>query len=281
MVRPVATASAATWTLSIFVVFVPSNSVIIPERTTTVSPLTRPSASRAASRPSGYVISGVGSARSYGVTPHESASFGARARSVSSRRWESTAGISPISGQCSRTRTRRQSPTPRCRGRGTDPSVRARLSGIPGVWHALFAGFGVLFAALDIADNPVHRLDDTGRVVTDRRLAGEHHGVGTVEDGVGNVRGLCAGRSPRVDHRVEHLRGGDHGRARRVTPADDALLNDRDFFERHLDTEVTAGDHHAVGCLDDLFEVLDGTGAFNLGDDGMSTPRSPSASLIS
>ena len=34
-----------------------------------------------------------------------------------------------------------------------------------------------------------------------------------------------------------------------------------------LDAQVAAGDHHGVGGLDDLFEVLEGLGLFDLGDD--------------
>ena len=51
----------------------------------------------------------------------------------------------------------------------------------------------------------------------DRGLLGEHHRVGAVEDRVGHVGHLGAGRARGGDHRVEHLRGGDRraGRARR------------------------------------------------------------------
>ena len=45
------------------------------------------------------------------------------------------------------------------------------------------------------------------------------------------------------------------------------LLNGGNFFRRHFDAEVAAGDHDAVGVFEDRFEVLDGLGFFELGDD--------------
>ena len=54
-------------------------------------------------------------------------------------------------------------------------------------------------------DDPRHRLDRLDRVLADAGLAGEHHRVGAVEDGVGDVGGLGAGRPRARDHRLEHL----------------------------------------------------------------------------
>lgn len=49
------------------------------------------------------------------------------------------------------------------------------------------------------------------RVLAGCGLAGEHHGVGAIEDGVGNVSDLGTRRARVVLHGVEHLRGGDNG----------------------------------------------------------------------
>ena len=45
------------------------------------------------------------------------------------------------------------------------------------------------------------------------------------------------------------------------------LLDGGNFFRGHFDAEVAAGDHDAVGVFEDGFEVLDGLGFFELGDD--------------
>jgi hypothetical protein len=104
-------------------------------------------------------------------------------------------------------------------------------------------------------------------VVADGRLAREHHRVRPVEDGVGDVRGLRASGAALVDHRVEHLRGRDDRDARLVTPPDDPFLDHRDVLQRALDAQIPACDHHAVGGVDDAFEVVDGHVALYLGDD--------------
>src|SRR5208282_3935494 len=45
------------------------------------------------------------------------------------------------------------------------------------------------------------------------------------------------------------------------------LLNDRDFFRRHLDSKIAAGDHDSVGSFENLLEMVDGLRLFELGDD--------------
>src|SRR5205814_699794 len=77
-------------------------------------------------------------------------------------------------------------------------------------------------------------------------LAGEHHRVGAVEDGVGDVAGLGAGGAGVLDHRVEHLGGDDDGFGVLPAELDGLLLDQRHLFERELDAEVAAGDHQAV-----------------------------------
>ena len=46
------------------------------------------------------------------------------------------------------------------------------------------------------------------------------------------------------------------GRASAPDKRDDLLLDDRDVLDVHLDAEVAAGDHHAVGGADDLLQAL-------------------------
>ena len=71
---------------------------------------------------------------------------------------------------------------------------------------------------LHLARDAVHRPHRLERVLADRGLRREHDRVGAVEDGVGHVRGLGAGRPRRVDHGLQHLGGGDHRLAVQARP---------------------------------------------------------------
>ena len=51
-------------------------------------------------------------------------------------------------------------------------------------------------------------------------------------------------------------------------PADYVLLNDGNFFGRHFDAEIAAGDHDSVGGFENFFEMIDGLRLFQFGDDG-------------
>jgi hypothetical protein len=99
-------------------------------------------------------------------------------------------------------------------------------------------------------------------------FGGEHDGVGAVENGVGDVAGFGARGARVFDHRLEHLRGGDDGLAPGGGAADDVLLNDGNFFRRHLDAEIAAGDHDSVGGFENFFEMIDGLRLFEFRDDG-------------
>ena len=102
-----------------------------------------------------------------------------------------------------------------------------------------------------------HHLDGLARILADRRLLGEHHGVGSVEDRVGHVGHLGTGGAGGVDHRVEHLGGRDRGAGEPARHAQQLFLDDRDVFDRQLDAEIAARDHHAVGRADDFLRGVD------------------------
>ncbi len=115
---------------------------------------------------------------------------------------------------------------------------------------------------------------DSHRIFADGRLAGEHDGVGAVVDRVGHVGDFGARGARVLDHRFEHLRGGDHGLGVLGGAADDVLLNGGNFFRRNFHAQIAASHHDAVGDLQDGFEMLDGLRLFQLGDDpGVAAER--------
>jgi hypothetical protein len=95
-------------------------------------------------------------------------------------------------------------------------------------------------------------------VGADGRLGGEHHRRRPVEDRVRDIARLGARRLGVLDHRLEHLRRGDHRLAGLETAQDDPLLQQRHRRRTDLDAEIAAGDHHDVGLGDDVVEHVHG-----------------------
>ena len=84
--------------------------------------------------------------------------------------------------------------------------------------------------------------------------------------GVRDVGCLRPGRLRLVDHRLEHLRRGDHGAAALEGARDDALLQQRHVRGADLDAEVAPRHHHGVRLGQDLVESGDRLGLLDLGD---------------
>jgi hypothetical protein len=103
--------------------------------------------------------------------------------------------------------------------------------------------------------------------VSRRGLGRQHHGIGPVEDGVGDIGRLGTGRTGPFDHRLEHLGGGHHQDAGPIRFPQNLPLQHRHPLQRDLDTEVPTRDHHTVGDRQDLPEVLDREAQLQLGDD--------------
>ena len=70
-----------------------------------------------------------------------------------------------------------------------------------------------------------------------------------------------------MDHRLQHLRGGDHRPPHSDTTTDDLLLEMWKFGNGEFGAQITPGDHDSTGGLDDLIEVLDRGAGLDLGDD--------------
>ncbi len=99
-------------------------------------------------------------------------------------------------------------------------------------------------------------------------FAREHDGVGTVEDGVGDVADFGAGGAALLDHGFEHFGGDDDGSRALDGFVDHHLLQDGDACRADLDAEVSASDHDDVEGVENAVDVGDGFGALDLGDDG-------------
>ena len=112
-----------------------------------------------------------------------------------------------------------------------------------------------------------HGLNGLDGVLAGGGLAGEHHAGGAVEYGVGHVGDLGTGGTGVADHGVQHLGGGDDGLAGHGGSLDHLLLEDGHLLSGDLHAQVAAGNHDAVGCLDDLLQVVHALAVLNLGDD--------------
>ena len=124
----------------------------------------------------------------------------------------------------------------------------------------------VVELALGAKADAHHGLDRLHRVAARGRFGREHHRVGAVDDRVGHVQHLGAGRDRVVDHRLQHLGGGDDDAVVLERGADDLLLQAGQFGVADLHAQVAARHHHHVRGAGDFNEVFDGLGAFDLGD---------------
>ncbi len=61
-----------------------------------------------------------------------------------------------------------------------------------------------------------------------------------------------------MDHRLQHLRRGDHRLAALERLVDDPLLEQRNVRSADLDAEIASRDHHGVRFGEDLVERHNG-----------------------
>lgn len=112
-----------------------------------------------------------------------------------------------------------------------------------------------------------HLVDGLFRVRTLGSLAGQHHAVSTVSNGVANVANLGTGWPGVLDHALEHLSGADDWLSGHVAHGDHLLLGSEHLSGGNLDTQVTTGNHDTVGGLENLAEVVETLPVLNLGND--------------
>ena len=145
-----------------------------------------------------------------------------------------------------------------------------RLAG--GVWQAPI-GDGCNLLPFDprlmrfaVGCNPRQHRDGLLRVLPHRRFGRQHDAVGTVQDGVGNVRGLRASRQAARSHRLQHLRRRDHRLTDKAGAGDELLLQDGHLLDRHFHAEVAARNHDSVAGLENLVKALQRVCPFYLRD---------------
>ena len=101
------------------------------------------------------------------------------------------------------------------------------------------------------------------RIFSGSSFTRKHDNAGTVIDCVCNVVGFCSGRTWMVHHAVQHLSCSDNILTTVINTADNHFLNNRNFFQRNLNTHVSAGNHDTVGYTQDFIDVVDTLCVFN------------------
>src|SRR5215467_3912939 len=89
-------------------------------------------------------------------------------------------------------------------------------------------------AGLGRDDDADHHIDRFTRILAARGLARQHDYVGPVDDRVGDVAGFGSRRPWALDHRLQHLRGGNDRFAPYGSAMNHPLLDDRETFRLKL-----------------------------------------------
>jgi hypothetical protein len=76
-------------------------------------------------------------------------------------------------------------------------------------------------------------------VISLSSFSGQHDAIGSIENGVGNVGGLSAGRPRLLDHRLQHLGGANHTLAGLVALGYDLLKVNLNCKMVHRNTLVS------------------------------------------
>ena len=98
-------------------------------------------------------------------------------------------------------------------------------------------------------------------------FSGKHDGIHLFKDGVGNVRDFRTGRGGLGYHGFQHMRCHDAAASQPVAMADDAALDDGQFFNADFNAQVSTRDHDNVCGQDDIVNVADSLLVFNFCDD--------------
>ncbi len=112
-----------------------------------------------------------------------------------------------------------------------------------------------------------HRLDRFHRVLACRRFRRQHDRVGAIEHRIGDVGHFGAGGYGVDDHRLHHLRGGDHHTIHFARHADHAFLQRGHGGIADFHCEVAARHHDAVGGAQNFRQRRNRLDPLDLGDE--------------
>ncbi len=159
-------------------------------------------------------------------------------------------------------------------GGGADGAGDLRGGGADGIGGGCLqmAMLGIDDAAIDgvffcYLGDAAHHADRSQRIAPRGAFRRQHDRVRAVINGVGDIGHLGPCRHGGGDHALQHLRRDDDGLARLARAGDDMLLDGRDFLHRHLDAKIAARHHDGVGEVDDLVNIANGGGLFDLRHD--------------
>ena len=99
------------------------------------------------------------------------------------------------------------------------------------------------------------------------RFFGEHDRIGSIVDGVNDVRHLGSCGAGVIHHGPEHLRCRDHRFPEGIGLPDQHLLDKRDSLEGGFHTQVSPGHHDSVCRGEDLVDMFQGLLSLDLGYD--------------
>ena len=111
-----------------------------------------------------------------------------------------------------------------------------------------------------------HFDDSLQREFAGGRFGGEHHRVGTVQHGVGDVTHLGAGGHGVGDHALHHLGGGDDELVVLARQFDHALLQRWHDGVTHFNRQIAPRHHDAVAGQQNLQQLGDGLSALDFCD---------------
>ncbi len=112
-----------------------------------------------------------------------------------------------------------------------------------------------------------HHRDRFHRIFSRGSFAAEHDSVRPIHDRIGHIRSFRPGRTGIRHHRLQHLGCCNYRFSSLITAPDQHFLDNRHVLGRYLNAQIATRHHDTIGDFQDLVDILDSGGVFNLGDD--------------
>mmetsp|Transcript_47490 Transcript_47490/g.78375 ORF Transcript_47490/g.78375 Transcript_47490/m.78375 type:complete len:328 (-) Transcript_47490:563-1546(-) len=120
--------------------------------------------------------------------------------------------------------------------------------------------------------NVTHGCNCLFRELATGSLAGEHHNIRAIQNGVQDIRCFSTSWSRSALHGIQHLGGGHHEFTFDVAFADDHLLHQTHLFNVNFHAHVTTSNHDTISSIDDFIDVVDALLILNLRDNLDAAP---------